>query len=169
MSPAREGKLARAADLRSAGQPGRLFPRELVLVLPGGCDTRNALQVVGDLNGIPSPEQAPCPLCNRAADFHYEPATWLERSLRLRNQAFDHFKPSWTGKNRIPRLAFTDFELDLIFFRFANVRGVGHYKIKARGFESLQQIGFAKLNSIFELMASSVRAGDFNRSRRNIG
>src|SRR5438445_10851559 len=117
MSPAREGKLARAADLRSAGQPGRLFPRELLLVLPGGCYTRNALQVVGDLNGIPSPEQALYPLCDRAADFHHQPATWLEIGLSLRNKAFVYFQACWFGENSLGRLLFIDSDIDLSFIR----------------------------------------------------
>src|SRR5437899_12238686 len=169
MSPAREGKLARAADLRSAGQPGRLFPRELLLVLPGGCDTRNALQIIGNLNVIPSPEQALYPLCDRAADFHHQPATWLESGLSLRNKAFNYFQTCWSGENSVARLEFADFELDLILLRFANIRRIGHYKVKTRRFKALQQIGFSKLSSIFELVAGSVRAGDFQGSRRNIG
>jgi len=169
MSPAREGKLARAADLRSAGQPGRLFPRELLLVLPGGCDTRNALQIIGNLNVIPSPEQALYPLCDRAADFHHQPATWLESGLSLRNKAFNYFQTCWSGENSVAWLEFADFELDLILLRFANIRRIGHYKVKTRRFKALQQIGFSKLNSIFELVAGSVRAGDFQGSRRNIG
>src|SRR5437763_15967329 len=112
MSPAREGKLARAADLRSAGQPGRLFPRELLLVLPGGCDTRNVLQIIGNLNVIPSPEQALYPLCDRAADFHHQPATWPESGLRLRNQAFDHFQACRSGANGLARPEFAGSGLD---------------------------------------------------------
>src|SRR5438552_14778407 len=169
MSPAREGKLLAAAELRSAGQPGRLSPRELLLVLPCGCYTRNALQVVGDTNVNPLREQAFHVFCDRAADFHHQPATWLESGLSLRNKAFNYFQTCWSGENSVARLEFADFELDLILLRFANIRRIGHYKIKPRAFKALQQIGFVKLNSIFELMPGCIRAGDFKRSRRNIG
>ena len=57
----------------------------------------------------------------------------------------------------------------MILLRFANIGRIGHYKIKPRAFKALQQIGFVKLNSIFELMPGCIRAGDFKRSRRNIG
>src|SRR3989442_11486681 len=169
MSPAREGKLARAADLRSAGQPGRLFPRELLLVLPGGCYTRNALQVVGDTNVNPLREQAFHAFCDGAADFHHQPPTWLERSLSLRNKAFDYFQACWSGENSLARLEFADSKLDLILLRFANIGRIGHYKIKPRGFKALQQIGLVKLNSIFKLMPGCIPAADSKRSRRNIG
>src|SRR3989442_6606882 len=151
MSPAREGKFARAADLRSAGQPGRLFPRELLLVLPGGCGTRNALQVVGDLDGIPSPEQALYPLWHRAADFHHQPATWLESGLSLRNKAFDYFQACWSGENSHARLEFADSELALTLLRFANIGRTGQYKIKPRGCKSLHHIGVVTLNPSVQL------------------
>src|SRR6266704_3813042 len=169
MSPAREGKLLAAAELRSAGQPGRLSPRELLVVRPCGCYTRNGLQVVGDTNVNPLREQAFHAFCHGAADFHHQPPTWLERSLSLRNKAFDYFLACWSGENSLARLEFADSELDLILLRFANIRRIGHYKVKTRRFKALQQIGFSKLNSIFELVAGSVRAGDFQGSRRNIG
>src|SRR5439155_1871407 len=166
MSPAREGKLLAAAELRSARQQGPALSEVegaafLHAGVLGGCDTRNALQVVGDLNGIPSPEQALYPLCDRAADFHHQPATWLESGLSLRNKAFDYFQACWSGENSLARLEFADSELDLILLRFANIGRIGHYKIKPRAFKALQQIGFVKLNSIFELMPACIRAGDF--------
>src|SRR5437763_15169650 len=169
MSPAREGKLLAAAELRSARQQGRLSPRELLVVLPCGCYTRNALQVVGDTNVNPLREQAFHAFCDGAADFHHQPPAWLERSLRLRNKAFDYFQACWSGENSLARLEFADSELDLILLRFANIGGVGHYKIKPRAFKGLQQIGLVRLNTIVELMAAWIREGDFRRSRRDIG
>src|SRR6266566_4040263 len=168
MSPAREGKLARPNSARLDSRGG-LSPRELLLVLPCGCYTRNALQVVGDTNVNPLREQAFHAFCDGAADFHHQPPTWLERSLSLRNKAFDYFQACWSGENSLARLEFADSELDLILLRFANIGRIGHYKIKPRAFKALQQIGFVKLNSIFELMPGCIRAGDFKRSRRNIG
>ena len=87
----------------------------------------------------------------------------------MRNKAFDYFQACWSGENSLARLEFADSELDLILLRFANIGRIGHYKIKPRAFKALQQIGFVKLNSIFELMPGCIRAGDFKRSRRNIG
>src|SRR5947208_15293645 len=120
MSPAREGKLLAAAELRSARQQGRLSPRELLVVLPCGCDTRNALQVVGDTNVNPLREQAFHAFCDGAADFHHQPPTWLERSLSLRNKAFDYFQPSCSAENSLARLELPDSQHDVTWLQVHN-------------------------------------------------
>ena len=62
--------------------------------------------------------------------------------------------------------------MDLIFFRFADIGRVGDDEVEgivsAFRFNAGEQIGFAKLNARFELMASGIGAGDFERGRRNV-
>ena len=44
--------------------------------------------------------------------------------MRLRNEALDYFEACRSREYGIARLEFADFELDLIFLRFADVGGI---------------------------------------------
>ena len=83
--------------------------------------------------------------------------------MGLRDQAFDDFQSCRAGENRVARLELADFELDLIFFGFANVGRIGDDEIKGAGIESVQQIGLMKMNAAVELVTSGVGAGDLER------
>ena len=88
--------------------------------------------------------------------------------MRLRNQTLDHFQSSGSSEDRVARLILADFELYLIFLRYANVGRIGNHEIERAGIESLQQVSFMEVHAVLELMAGRVGAGDFQSCRGNL-
>jgi len=134
-----------------------------------GCDACDALQVIRNVNLLPSVEQSLDAVRDGSADLDDQPATGFQRGVRLRNQAFDYFESCRSRKNRIAGFEFPDFELYLVCFRFADVGWVRYYEIECEGIETLEQIGLVEVNSAFELMARSIGMRDFECGRGNIG
>ena len=88
--------------------------------------------------------------------------------MRLRDEASDDLEAGGPGKDGIAGLEFTDFELYLIGFRFADVGRVGDDEVEGVGFESSKQVGLVKLDSRIKLMPGGVSAGDFKSRRRDV-
>jgi hypothetical protein len=119
----------------------------------------NALQVIGELNLLPSAEQVFDAFRDSPTNLDDQPAAGLQSGMRLRNQAFDYFQPCGPCENSVSRLEFADFELHLIFFGFTDVRWVRHHEIECGEIERVKQIGLVKTNTVFELMAGGIDMG----------
>jgi len=117
---------------------------------------------------IPFCEKAFDTICDGSADFEDQPAAGFQRTLRLRDQAFDYFEACGAGENRIARFEFADFKLYLVGFGFAHVGRIGYHEVES-GIKTLQQIGLMKMNSFFELMAGGIETGDFESIGGNVG
>ena len=88
--------------------------------------------------------------------------------MSLRKQPLDHLDSNRSGKNSVARLEFPNFQLNLIFLRFADIRRVGDHEVQVVEVESLEQIPLTKVNSLLQLKAGGVDARDFERGSRYI-
>src|SRR5208282_386726 len=125
-----------ACELRSsewrAGRGARLSTSKVLLGIGFSRNRhpRDPLQIVSDLNLVPTQKQTPHSIGNRPADFKHQPSPRSERRERLRNHPPDHFHPRRPGKHRIPRLELAHFELHRIFFRLAHVGRIRNHKVE---------------------------------------
>ena len=103
------------------------------------------------------------------ADFEDEPSAGTESGVSLGNEAGDDFEAGGSGEDGVARLEFADFELDLIFFGFADVRRIGDDEIESFREQAGEEIGFVEVDAILESMAGGVGAGDFEGGWGNVG
>ncbi len=89
--------------------------------------------------------------------------------MGLRNQSRDYFGAGGSGEDSMARFEFADFELDRIYFRFAHVGWIGDDEVERVVFKSGEQVGLAKLNAGFELMAGGIGASNFERGGGDVG
>ena len=106
---------------------------------------------------------------DRAADFHHQPSAGTQRRIRLRQQSHDDLDSGWPAKHGAARLKLTNFELHLIFFRFAYVGRIGYDEVQLRQSKPIQQISLMKIDSRFKLMPRRVRPSDFERRSGDVG
>lgn len=98
--------------------------------LPRADDARYRLEIIGDLDALPTLEEIPDAVNNRAADFQHNPSSGPQRHLSLRDQVGDHFCSRGPGKYRRSRLKLANLQLNLIFLRFANVGWIGNDQVE---------------------------------------
>ncbi len=132
-------------------------------------DAGDGLQIGNDAHLIPVREKLLNLTGDGAADFQNEPSTRTQGRSSLRNKPRNDLKPRRSGKDRGTRFKLADFQLDLILFRFPNLRWVGDDKIQACKIEAVQQIRLVELDALLELVACRVSAGDLERGSRHIG
>src|SRR6185503_3522969 len=77
------------------------------------------------------------------------------------------FQSRLPGKNRDPRLKFTNFKLYLVFFRETYIGRIGDYDIEGR-LDSGEKVGLVKSNPRLQVQASSVCARKLECLCRNI-
>lgn len=104
-----------------------------------------------------------------AADLEDEPSAGTECGVGLGNEAGDDFEAGGSGEDGVARFEFADFELDLIFFRFADVGRIGDDEVESFRSQAGEEVGFVEVDAGFELMAGGVGAGDFEGCGGNIG
>ena len=85
--------------------------------------------------------------------------------MGLWDEAPDHLKPRISRENRIARFILADFKLYLVGFRLADIGRIGNNEIERAALEALKQIGLMESNSIFEVEARRVGAGDLQGCR----
>ena len=106
---------------------GRLFSARFSRLHDAG----DRLQIREDANLVPGFKK----LLNRpgdgSADFQNQPSSGTQSCVSLRKQPRDHLDSRRSGKNSIARLKFPNFQLNLIFLRFADVRRIGDDEVQA--------------------------------------
>src|ERR1051326_2119222 len=107
-------------------------------------DAWNALEIGHHLYVLPLGDSRLRLINDRAADLHYQPASWLQYPVSLRDQAANYFKTGLPRENRHSRLKFANLQLDLIFLHRAHVRRIGDYEIESVVFHAGEQIGFMR-------------------------
>ena len=104
---------------------------ELASGLARASDARDGLQIGDEENVVPALEQM-LHLCgDGAADLEDEPSARTKSGLSLGNEAGDDFEAGGAGEDGDSRFELADFELDLIFFRFADVGRIGDHEIES--------------------------------------
>jgi len=132
-------------------------------------DARDGLQI-GDEEDVVPVLQEMLHLCgDGAADLEDEPSAGTESGVSLRNEAGDDFEAGGSGEDGVARFELADFELDLIFFGFADVGRIGDDEIESFREQAGEEIGLVEADAIFELMAGGVGAGDFEGDGGNVG
>src|ERR1700737_2367031 len=86
----------------------------------------------------------------------------------MRGETCNHLKAGGPGKYSTARLEFSDFELHLIGFRFADIGWVRHDEVERAVFESGEQVAQMKLNTRFKLKSCGIGAGDFQGRGRDV-
>src|SRR6202043_1171986 len=112
-------------------------------------------------------EKLPGFFADRPADFHDEPSTGPKHGAGLGDETFNRFEACRAGENGSARLKFSDFELNLILFRFSYIRRIGDHEVDAPSIETGKQVSVMELDAFLQLMTRGVGAGDFKRRGRN--
>lgn len=89
--------------------------------LAGAGDARDGLQIGDEENVVPVLQEMLHWCGDGAADLDDEPSAGTESGVGLGNEAGDDFEAGGAGEDGVSRFELADFELDLIFFRFADV------------------------------------------------
>src|SRR5882762_11323809 len=138
---------------------------------------RNSLQIICDCYVFPAVQETAYGFGDGAADLQDEIAAGLQRNARSGDQVFDDFEAGRSSEDSPARFEFADFELDLVFFRLADVGRIRDYDVEGGGFQAFQQIGVVEeepalgfpgfRSAEFQLEAGGVGFGDLE-SRRGV-
>ena len=99
--------------------------------LAGAGDARDGLQIGDEDYVVPVLQQLLHGCGDGAADLDDEPSAGTESGVGLGNEAGDDFEAGGAGEDGVSRFELADFELDLIFFRFADVGRIGDDEIES--------------------------------------
>src|SRR6266481_8957019 len=100
--------------------------------------SRNFLQIICNCYVFPASQESADTIRDGAADFHDEMAAGLQGSACSGDEVFDDFEAGRSGEHRGAGLEFADFELNLVFFRLADVGRIGDNEIERTRFEAVE-------------------------------
>lgn len=106
---------------------------------------------------------------NGPADLEYQPTAGTEGVVGLRDEAFDDLETSRPSEDGLFRLEFANLELDLIFFRFADVGRVGDDEIELFWRQASKEIGLVKADLRCEGVTSGVGPRDLQGFGGDVG